>query len=99
MTSGHRRYIGPKGIAFRNEVKRRVESLNLGTPLDCPVSVVIDAYPPDRRRRDLDNLLKAVGDSLEFAGVIVVDSIFEFLSIQKMGARLGGDLDVEIEEM
>lgn len=32
--------------------------------LDEPLSVVYQVYPPDKRRRDLSNILKALEDSL-----------------------------------
>ena len=32
-------------------------------PLDDPLRITIDAFPPDRRRRDLDNLQKCLFDS------------------------------------
>jgi len=42
-----------------------------GEPLEGPVLVHLVAVPPDRRKRDLDNLAKAVLDALE--GVVLVD--------------------------
>ena len=39
------------------------------------VSLVVAAYPPDRRKRDLDNIAcKALGDALQHAGVLADDS-------------------------
>ena len=38
------------------------------------VSVEIDLYPPDRRRRDIDNPLKCLLDSMTHAGVYEDDS-------------------------
>ena len=37
-------------------------------PLEGSLSIDIEAAPPDRRRRDLDNLLKALLDMLHHAG-------------------------------
>lgn len=45
------------------------------------LSVCIMAYPKDRRKRDLDNLLKAVLDSLEYAGVYSDDEQIDDLRI------------------
>lgn len=36
--------------------------------------IAIDAYPPDKRRRDLDNILKPLFDALQFSGAFSDDS-------------------------
>ena len=54
-------------------------------PFLGPVSVRIDAYYPDARRRDLDNVFKAPLDLLTHAGLWRDDSQIEFLSIRKAG--------------
>ena len=43
-------------------------------PLAGSLELHLDVYPPDRRRRDLDNLGKAVLDALQHAGVYHDDS-------------------------
>jgi crossover junction endodeoxyribonuclease RusA len=48
------------------------------------VSVTIDAYPPDRRRRDLDNVLKAALDALTHCGIWADDSQVAELRIRRM---------------
>ena len=48
-----------------------------------PVRVVIEAFPPDRRKRDLDNVLKSLLDSLTHAGVWEDDSQIQDLRIYK----------------
>ena len=50
-----------------------------------PVNVSIDAFYPDRRRRDIDNILKAPLDALTHAGMWDDDSQVEALSIRKAG--------------
>lgn len=47
------------------------------------LKVDIIAYPPDKRRRDLDNLLKAPQDSLQHAGVFHDDSQIADLRIRR----------------
>ena len=43
----------------------------------------IDAYPPDKRGRDLDNLFKAVLDSLQYAKIYEDDSQIDHLTIKR----------------
>jgi crossover junction endodeoxyribonuclease RusA len=38
-------------------------------------AVVIDLYPPDKRKRDADNRIKAVLDCLQLAGVVKDDNL------------------------
>lgn len=51
---------------------------------DARLSVTIYAYPPDRRKRDLDNILKCLLDSLEKAQVFVDDSQIDELIIRRV---------------
>ena len=71
-------YISPEGRAYRRQVK----AILAGVPrIDGPVDVAIVACPPDRRRRDLDNLLKCLLDSLGSSGVFVDDSLIQRLLV------------------
>jgi crossover junction endodeoxyribonuclease RusA len=61
------------------------------------VRVVITAYPPDRRRRDLDNMLKAVLDGLTYADIWHDDSQVDDLRIIRGTVERPGKLEVVIE--
>ena len=61
------------------------------------VAVSIDAYPPDKRRRDLDNIQKALLDALVHADVIEDDSLIDALSIQRHEAKDEGEVIVRIQ--
>lgn len=63
------------------------------------VRVTIEAFPPDRRRRDLDNLLKASLDALVFGGAIEDDSLIDDLRIRRGEVREGGELHIHIQGM
>lgn len=61
--------------------------------------VSIAAHPPDRRERDLDNLLKAILDGLKHAGVMKSDGDIDDLRILRGGlARPKGRIVVAITE-
>lgn len=59
--------------------------------------VLIDAYPPDRRRRDLDNILKPILDVMEAYGVYGDDSQIDLLIVRRRGT--GGYIEVHVSEI
>ena len=61
-------YIKPKGEAFRADVIARVKSDGL-PEVNGFVSATLNIYPPDRRRRDIDNPIKATLDAMQHAGL------------------------------
>ena len=63
-------YIKKEGKEFREKVVAKVmDSYGDFPTFTEPVRVVVDRYPPDRRRRDADNILKALLDAIKHAGV------------------------------
>jgi len=74
-------YITPQGRAFRQSVIRSLTDWDM---LLGPLALRVEVHPPDRRARDLDNVLKALLDSLEHAGVYENDSQIEELYLRKM---------------
>lgn len=59
----------------------------------------IDAYPPDRRRRDLDNILKPLLDVLEEYGVFPNDEQVDILTIRRRGPKKPGYVTVRLSEI
>jgi crossover junction endodeoxyribonuclease RusA len=97
---GGRVLLSADGRAYRQAVAVAVvEQHGAGDPLAGRLSMTIRAYPPDRRRRDLDNLLKAILDSLEHAGSVYVnDSQIDHLSIHRCAVEVGCRLEIQIWE-
>jgi|YNPNPStandDraft_1061719.scaffolds.fasta_scaffold00077_37 crossover junction endodeoxyribonuclease RusA len=96
---GPRTLISRQGRAYRREVAAAVERIDRVAeqiPLTGPLSVEVLLYPPDRRRRDLDNTLKGLLDALEHAGVYLDDSLIERLSVEKRDVVEGGKAVVVI---
>ena len=58
--------------------------------------VTINAYPPDKRKRDLDNLIKPVLDALVDYGAIRDDSQVDDLRIQRFNNYPEGKLEILI---
>jgi len=86
--------ISEKGRQYREEIKGAVYPVKL----EGRLSVTIKLYPPDRRRRDIDNCLKALFDSLTHAGVWVDDSQVKKLSVEMQDVTRGY-VTVQIEEL
>lgn len=85
-------HISAEGLAFR----ARVEALC--SVVGCVygrVAVKVIAYPPDSRKRDLDNLLKSLLDALTHAGMFEDDSHIDDLHITRASVR-GGRVEVVI---
>ena len=77
--------------------KWRVMACRSPDPISRPIRVSIVANQPDRRRRDLDNLLKAVLDALTKSGVWADDSLIHDLRIRWGEEGAKGTLEVTIE--
>ena len=93
---GGRVLLSADGRAYRQTVAVAVvEQHGSGDPLTGRLSMAIRAYPVDRRRRDLDNLLKAVLDAIEHAGSVYEnDSQIDHLSIRRMAVAKPGRVEV-----
>ncbi|HIP42545.1 MAG TPA: RusA family crossover junction endodeoxyribonuclease [Aquifex aeolicus] len=56
-----------------------------GEPIDYEISVDITLILPNRRKRDIDNMLKSLWDVMEKAGIIKNDNlIYEVHTIKKI---------------
>lgn len=53
------------------------------------IALHITVYPPDARRRDLDNLIKSAQDALQHAGVFKDDSQIDDLHVTRGVVRKG----------
>ncbi len=93
---GSRTVLSREGRRYREDVASRVSSEEMFFSGDISLRVYL--YPPDRRRRDIDNVLKALLDALEDAGIYRDDCQVAALSVERRGVAPGGMALVEITE-
>ena len=97
---GFRTLISREGRTFRTNVCALLAG---GGPRKPPVggriALCMDAFPPDNRRRDLDNLQKSVLDALQHAGVYEDDSQVDLLLTRRRQVVPAGRLSVEVLDL
>lgn len=92
-----RMVVSREGRRFRERVAATLAALG-ARPLEGPLAVEIELYPPDRRRRDLDNCLKSILDALEEGNAYHDDSQVVCLNATKCDPVRGGRLIVRVSE-
>ncbi|MFO0915322.1 MAG: RusA family crossover junction endodeoxyribonuclease [Pirellulales bacterium] len=92
---GPRTLISRGGRAFRQAVCSILAAQGV-RPMDGPLEIFIDLYPPDRRRRDADNANKALLDALAHGGAYFDDSQLVHIDIWKRYPVLGGKTVVRL---
>jgi crossover junction endodeoxyribonuclease RusA len=90
-----KRFLSAKTKEFRLHVSEMVSELSLA-PLTCELELFIALFPPDKRKRDIDNYIKQTFDALQHAGVIEDDSQITKLTVIKQPPVKGGKCNVVI---
>lgn len=99
LSEGARKYRAAVQDAVADLTIRRMEfRLGLRKTITVPVAVEIEFRPPDRRRRDLDNLPKGLLDALKHAGIYADDSQVRQLNMWFGPIQEGGLSVVRIVE-
>jgi len=94
---GGRKFIKPAGVEYRAAVLDYVSRHKLKAP-EGRLAVGIQLYPPDKRRRDVDNSAKACLDALTHAGVYQDDCLIDDLRITRMPVVQGGMLRIFVSQ-
>lgn len=92
-----RHLISAKGREYRSEVISRIAPLNYSAR--GRLAVVITCHAPDKRRRDLDNLVKGLNDALTHAGLWADDEQIDDLRIIRGANISGGKVVVSVREI
>lgn len=80
-----RTIVSKEAREYKKTVKQLayIEDLGGRIPVLGRLSVSIIAYPPDKRKRDLDNILKVIFDAMEFAGYFLNDSQIDIIRVER----------------
>jgi crossover junction endodeoxyribonuclease RusA len=84
--------------SYRHQVRRIAIAKGI-KPLMGQLAVRIEIHPPDDRRRDCDNVQKAVLDALQHAGTFWDDSQVVWLLSIKHESKPKGGVKVRLEDV
>jgi crossover junction endodeoxyribonuclease RusA len=90
------RFKSPKACKFISDVKLLVGRCNTSL---SRLGIELQVYPPDNRTRDIDNILKAVLDSLVTCGLMQDDEQIDDLRVIRCDRIKGGKIRVRLFEI
>ena len=88
-----------KTLQFYHEVWLRIRQEGVISFGKSTISVSVDVYPPDKRRRDIDNLAKLILDSLQRGGLYDDDYQIARLLVVRRDIIPLGQIIVSISEI
>lgn len=94
-----RTHISDEGRKYREKASLLVRAAGEPTRLQGALSLTALVHPPDRRRRDLDNVLKALLDALQHGGVYEDDSQIAELWVRRLEVEQPGRVEVYVSEV
>ena len=69
------------------------------TQLSAPIHLAITFHPPDKRKRDLDNMLASIKSGLDgIADAIEVDDFHWVLTIKRAEPVKGGAINIKVTQ-
>lgn len=92
------RYISKRGRVFRQAVAEECATQGVQA-LEGRLAVHVALFPPDKRKRDVDNVLKALLDACEHAGCYESDSQIDELHIVRQEIQTGGGCTILIHTL
>ncbi len=99
-TVGKRRVLSKRGREYRESVYAEVLNQHgIFKPFTSQIKVSVELIQPDRRKRDIDNLFKALFDALGYANCYMDDSQISELWAIKREPDGTGRCIVVIEEL
>ena len=92
---GHRRFLTAKALEFKKFVKKEVDQHSIRFGL-ARLEITIIACAPDKRTRDIDNILKPTLDALVEAGLFHDDAQVDRLTVKRGPVCKGGKATVYV---
>jgi len=89
--------LGAKGKSYRRDAALLLHRFR-GACQDKRLAVTINVFPPDKRKRDIDNILKCILDSLEHANVYNNDNQIDMLTVIRRDVIKDGSIQIWISE-
>jgi crossover junction endodeoxyribonuclease RusA len=96
--------LSEKARAYLNDFKYALWGCSwyrkelLKMPFMEELEVCIEVYPPDKRKRDLDNTLKCLLDSMQKCGIYKDDSQIARLNVIRKEIIINGKVEIVITE-
>lgn len=90
-------HISNRGRKYKTNAVLEMMAQNVVKGGTQRYEVSIDAYPPDRRKRDLDNILKPLLDCMEDYGVFQNDEQIDILTVRRRAK--GGYVIIHVSEI
>ncbi len=97
INTGRRLVLSAAGREYRDAVAVALSLVFAGT-LEGAVRMEVDLFPPDRRRRDMDNVQKALWDTLQHAGAYRDDAQIKSFACEMRDVEPGGKVVVRLWE-
>tara|TARA_R110000822_G_scaffold3036_10_gene13887 strand:+ start:2454 stop:2807 length:354 start_codon:yes stop_codon:yes gene_type:complete len=95
LQHGVRRFLSKRANTFRHDIKGHCKDKRL----EGFLSVHIDYYPPDKRKRDIDNIIKPILDALQHAELFEDDYQVKKISANRLETITGGSCVITITEL
>lgn len=83
LTSGRRKYISKRGVAFKLAVQDYVIEHCLPKLGGADIEMEVVLHPRSKKLMDIDNCLKAILDSCQDAGIFDCDSQVQRLTVSR----------------
>lgn len=95
--AGGKHYLTKQAMAYYSQVAYVIAQAGMAMNLEDRLHVEVDVYPPDKRRRDLSNVIKVLEDACTKAGLWQDDSQIDSLVIKRMAVMKGGAIGLRLE--
>ena len=89
--------LGAKGKSYRRDASLLLHRYK-GHCQDKRLTVTINVFPPDKRKRDIDNILKCLLDAMEHANVYNNDNQIDMLTVIRRDPIKDGAIQIWIAE-